>query len=248
MFPWVKILIFCLFSDIIIAQVPAPVEQGNAYGKEFGGGAFLATNGLGVHGFFGLRSHAKRTWLFSMDIGNIKSQKQTKTYNNNYEDARGYFYGKVNSLMYLTLSFGGKHLLFESKRLQGVEISGIWGLGLDLGYLKPIYLKIREPYIGGQGYDRPIDQRYDPAIHYKENIYGRSAFFKGFKEGEIRAGLQLKAGILFNLSKFDELITGIELGAKADCFFQPIEMMYNSPRKSLYSALYAKFTLGTKRP
>ncbi len=247
MFPKLKILILCLCPVLVTAQFPATPEQPPYFARQFGGGVFLATNGLGIHGFYGVQNHDKHTWIFSAEIGNIKHQKQSKIYNNNYEDARGYYYGKLNSLMYLNLGFGGKHLWFESKRLQGVELSGVWSVGVDFGYLKPVYLKIREPYIGGTGYEDPVDQRYDPTIHYQENIYGKSSFFKGFGQGELRMGLQAKAGILFNLSKFDETIAGIEFGAKADLFVQPIEMMYNSPKQALYSALYAKFVLGAKR-
>lgn len=242
-----KILVFCLCSTFVAAQLPASQEKTPFFARQFGGGGFLATNGLGLHGFYGIQQHDKHTWVISMELGNIKHRKQSKIYNNNYEDSRGYFYGKINSLLYLNLSVGGRHLWFESKRMQGVEISGTWSAGVNLGYLKPVYLKIREPYIGGTGYEDPVDQRYDPAIHYQENIYGKSSFFKGFGKGEIRTGLQAKAGILFNLSKFDETIAGIELGAKADFFFRPIEMMYNSPKQALYSALYAKFILGAKR-
>lgn len=247
MFFRLKILILCCCPLLAAAQVPASAEQSPYYARQFGGGAFLATNGIGIHGFYGIQQHDKRTWIFSAELGNIKHQKQSKIYNNNYENARGYFYGKINSLLYLNLSFGGKHLWFESKRLQGVELSGVWGVGIDLGYLKPVYLKIREPYIGGTGYNDPVDQRYDPAIHYQENIYGKSSFFKGFGQGELRTGIQARAGILFNLSKFDETIAGIELGAKADLFIQPVEMMYNSSRQSLFGALYAKFIIGAKR-
>ena len=247
MFSLVKILIFCLCPLFLAAQLPASPDEAGNFSREFGGGAFLATSGIGLHGFYGIRNHDRHTWIFSAEIGNIKSPKQTKIYNNNYQDSRGYFYGKINGLQYLNLSFGGKHLWFESKRFQGVELSGVWSVGINLGYLKPVYLKIREPYTGGQGFDKPVDERYDPAVHYKENIYGKSSWFKGFGEGEFRGGLQAKAGILFNLSKFDEVIAGIELGAKADFFIQPIEMMYNSSKQSLYSALYAKFILGAKR-
>jgi len=244
----VKIVFFCLCASFVSAQLPATGGQSPFYSREFGGGVSLATNGLGFQGFYGISDHPGRTWIFALEAGNIKHAKQSKTFNNNYENSRGYFFGKVNSLLYLSFSAGGKHTWFERKRFQGVEISGVWSAGVNFGYLKPVYLKIREPYIGGQGYEAPVDQRYDPTIHYKENIYGKSSFFKGFKEGEFRTGFQAKAGILFNLSKFDERIAGIELGAKADLFLQPVEMMYNYPKQALYSALYAKFVLGAKRP
>lgn len=242
-----KILIFCLSPALLQAQLPASPGKVAYYRTEAGGGAFLATNGIGIHGFFGIRQHEKHTWMISAEIGSIKSQKQTKIYNKNYENSRGYYYGKINSLSYLNIAFGGKHLWFESKRPQGVELNGVWSVGIDLGYLRPVYLKIREPYIGGTGYDAPVDQRYDPKIHYQENIYGRSGLFKGFGEGEIRAGIQARAGMLFNLSKFDRTIAGIELGAKADLFIRPVDMMYNSPEQALFGALYARFVIGAKR-
>jgi hypothetical protein len=243
----VKIVIFCWCSGTAIAQLPATEEIGILYRREFGGGGFLATNGLGLHGYYGIQKNYKHRWMFSGEFGNLKHEKETKSFNANYQDARGYFFGKVNSLVYLNASVGGKHLWFESKRIQGVEISGVWSLGLTIGYLKPVYLKIREPYIGGEGYEKPVDKRYDPLVHYQENIYGRSSYFKGFGSGKLQPGLQAKAGIFFNLSKFDERIIGVEVGVKADYFFQPVELMYDYPRKNILGAFYARFVLGAKR-
>lgn len=247
MFPKFALLIFLIFPFFLNGQNAVDKGFGAFYKKQFGGGIMLATTGVGVEGFYGFQKQKKTTWLFSLALGNLKSEKQSKLYNNNYKDARGYYFGKINSLFYLNASFGASHLLYESQRIQGVEISGVWSAGLNLAYLKPIYLMIREPYIGGQGYEEPVNVPYDPEIHYEENIYGKSPFFTGIKEGKFTSGMQLKAGVLFNLSKFDQSIRGIEIGAKIDYFFKPVDLMYVPPSKSLFNALYAKFLIGTKR-
>ncbi len=247
MFRKFALLTLLVFPFFLNGQAPVSESLDPIYKNQFGGGIMLATTGVGVEGFYGFQKQKKTTWLVSLAIGNLKSEKQSKIYNNNYKDARGYYFGKINSLFYLNASFGASHLLYESKRFQGVEISGVWSAGLDLAYLKPVYLMIREPYVGGQGFEEPVNVRYDPEIHYQENIYGKSTFLTGIKEGKFTSGLQLKAGVLFNLSKFDQSIRGIEIGAKIDYFFKPVDLMYASPSKSLFNALYAKFLIGTKR-
>jgi hypothetical protein len=247
MFRRFSLLFHLVIPFFLNGQTSASGSADAIYKNQFGGGIMLATTGVGAEGFYGFQKQKKTTWLINLAIGNLKSEKQSKIYNNNYKDARGYYFGKINSLFYLNASFGAAHLLYESKRFQGVEISGVWSAGLNLAYLKPIYLMIREPYIGGQGYEEPVNVRYDPEIHYQENIYGKSPFFTGSKEGKFSSGLQLKAGILFNLSKFDQSIRAIEIGAKIDYFFKPVDLMYASPSKSLFNALYAKFLIGTKR-
>lgn len=245
--PVVKVMIFCWCSGTALAQLPAEEEVGTLYRKEFGGGAFLATNGIGLHGYYGYQKNYKHRWIISGEIGNLKHGKETKSFNANYEDARGYYFSKINSLIYLNASAGGKHLWFASKRVQGLEISGVWSVGATIGYVKPVYLKIREPYIGGEGYEKPVDVRYDPQVHHQENIYGRASWFRGLGSGKLQPALQAKAGILFNLSKFDERIIGVEVGVKADYFFQSVELMYDYPEKNIFGAIYARFVLAAKR-
>ena len=247
MFRKICFLILGLIPLALSGQKPLLTENESFYTRQNGAGLLLATNGIGLDVFYGFQKRKQNVWILSFALGNLKSEKQTKTYNNNYKDARGYFYGKINNLLYANLSFGGAHLLYESKRYQGIEISGVWSAGIDLVYLKPVYLLIREPYTGGQGFEDPENVRYNPEIHYQENIYGKSTFFTGINNGKFTSGLQLKAGVLFNLSKFDQSIRGIEIGAKVDYLFQPVELMFASPSKSFFNALYAKFVIGAKR-
>ena len=56
--------------------------------------------------------------------------------------SRGYFYGKLNSLVCFRPTYGGKLILFQAKRENGIEISYKWHLGPSFGLLKPVYLKI----------------------------------------------------------------------------------------------------------
>jgi hypothetical protein len=247
MFLRLLFFLFCATHGILLAQIPAQIDSIEFQKNQWAGSVLLASNGIGGSMFYGRQKKAQRSTCFELEFFSIRALNQSKIVNSNYKDSRGYFFGKINSLYAVCFSVGGQHRIFEKDVYQGIEIDGIWSVGLNLGYLKPTFVKIREPYPGGLGYEVPVDVRYDPTIHHSENIYGRSVFSKGLKTGEFIVGSQIKAGILFNLSNFGKSISGIELGMKADVFFQPVNLMYNSSQPRVMSACYAKCRLGIKR-
>ena len=112
--------------------------------------------------------------------------------------------------------YGGKHQLTDKIRKAGVELNYIWGVGPSLGFLKPVYLEIGKP--DQIPYETFEIERYDPAVHNVQNIYGRASWLNGVGEMKIYPGAHARAALSFEYSGSTTGIKGIEVGASMDAY------------------------------
>ena len=138
-------LLLSLFaiSGWAIAQESIYDDQGRTlYSREMYGGPIVHGDGWGLQFWYGKYRTAADRHLVGVEIVGMKHPKEIKSYNPFYEDSRGYFYGKLNSLLILRPTYGRKHRLTEKIRKSGVEVNYVWGVGPSLALMKPVYLEI----------------------------------------------------------------------------------------------------------
>ena len=130
-------------------------EEGSLiYSKQSAFGFKLNTDGWGVLYEHGKYKTITKTNLWWLEFGERKSHKEEKVTTG--EDIGGgfilvgnpYVYGKRNNFYSLKLGFGRQHLIGGKGNKNGVAVSGIYGGGLSLGYLKPYYLNVEDPSTG----------------------------------------------------------------------------------------------------
>jgi hypothetical protein len=235
--------IFSLCALISFAQKPASEDIGFVYSKEFSGGIQFHTAGWGLQLRYASAKTYKHKFTYNLELVTIKHPKQVKVKNPLYDNAKSYYYGKLNVLMPLRLSIGYRKILFEKKRENGVEISYLGQIGPSLGILKPVYLQIIKPTEIGT---IVVEEKYDPNQHHEGNIYGRVGFMKGLGESKIYPGLFTKAGLLFEYSGEEDGIKAIEVGATLDLYTQKTPILANELNKNIHFNLYLSFLFGRK--
>lgn len=237
--------ILILLPVLSFGQLPLDEKGEGLMRREVYGGVTFATHGWGI----GVQYHKQKNYRYKHSFGvritNIRHPKETKSFSSSFEKSKGYYYGKMNSVVAVRPFYGGKRVLFEKTRHQGVEINLIWGVGISLTLMKPVYLKIKK-FDSETNEFITIEERYDPENHHPENIFGRSNWFKGLGDSKITAGLFSKFGFYFDLSAKREFIWGVELGGLLDVYVQKIPIMYNSSNTFIYPALYANIVLGKR--
>jgi hypothetical protein len=125
-----------------------------------------------------------------------------------------------------------------------VQISWMWSAGITVGLVKPVYLKIQDI---GQEVPYPIaEERYTPALHHVENIYGRSSWFKGFGESKVTFGTFLRSGVFFDLSVRKFALWGIEIGGQMDVFINQIALMHSVKERFVFPSLYLQLAIGRR--
>ncbi len=213
------------------------------YRHEANFGVFIhSAGGFGVAYRRGLHVTGKRKRMFEIEASNFKHPKEVKSVNSYYSNSKGFVYGKLNSVLLLRSGVGYQNTLFQKSDKKSVEIRYSYFIGATMGIAKPVYLEIKK----GNSSALPSTERYDPAIHKQEDIYGKASFFKGIEKTAIYPAGYAKLALSFEYADRYNVIKAIETGAVAD--FYPIAMpiMANNKKQQVYVSLYLKMIWGKK--
>ena len=226
----------------LFGQEPDRDEGGVLMRRDISGGINFNTNAgstcWGVAFEYAIQKNYKYRNTFGFTLTNIRHPKEFKIYS--HLSSKGYFFGKLNSLVVFRPTFGGKRTLFRAERENGIEITAKWALGPSIGLVKPVYVLVNKN-------GSPVEERYDPSVHYQENITARASWTEGFGESTLEFGAFAKAGFDFNFSTTKNKISGGELGVMADYFLtNGIQLLHQNDPQRIYGAIYLQFNLGQK--
>lgn len=251
----VKNLLLLLTGLVVFVVVPQRLQAQQTiyddtrvlYRAEMLGGLTVHGNGWGLFFQHGKHRTARDRRMLGVEIVSMKHPKEVKSYNPFYEDSRGYFYGKVHSMLILRPTYGHKHQITDKIRSTGVEINTVWAIGPSIGLAKPVYLQIGSP--DTFPYESITTERYDPEKHDVQNIYGRATWFRGL--GEIRPYIGGFARFGFNFENAGDAagIKGLEVGASMDAYPQPVPIMAeldDVENKQFFFQFYLSLFFGKK--
>lgn len=216
------------------------------YRKEFTAGILAHSGGWGLT----LRRSHHRTGysktFWEIDFVGMKNGREIKT--SYYENAKGYVFGKMNSLLILRTGYGLHKIIYSKGRADGsaIEVRYLGALGSSLGITKPYYVDvIKNPSAIDGGI---VSEAYDPnnPLHNQYNIYGRGAWYKGFDKLKLHPGIYAKFGFSFDYAGREKGVKTIETGVIADYYFKKIPMMAFAENKSLWLSFYVSLNFGGK--
>ena len=193
------------------------------YKKEMAGGIIIHGDGWGFNFVHAKHLTARDRRVLGIELVGMRHPKEIKSFNPYYEDSRGYFYGKQNSMLILRPTVGRKHQITDKIRHGGVEVNLVWGVGPSLGLLKPVYLQIGKP--DNFPYEIIVVERYDPIRHGVQNIYGRAGWFTGFNEMFLMPGAFGRFGLNFEHSGQAAGIKSLEVGVSMDAYARSVPIM-----------------------
>lgn len=243
----------------VLALVPRTCAQSEAdlydgpvvvYSNQHFGGLHLHTNGWGGTFTYGKYRGAKQVLLFSIDAVSMKHDKEIKSFNPVYEDSRSYVYGKLNNFYLFRPGIGKKKIITTKLRKSGVQFGYSYTVGASLGITKPVYLEIGYPSIP---YDYLQVERYNPNVHYFDDIYGRAPGFHGLDNLKLHPGAFAKFALNFEYSNTKDRLKGLEAGVTLDAFPNRIPIMADevgdqtgAVNKWLFQTFYLTLFIGKK--
>src|SRR5262245_50609117 len=108
------ILVPLLAAMAVRAQESIYDDDGRTlYSREVYGGPVAHGDGWGGQCWYGKYRTADDRHMLGFELVGMKHPKEIKSYNPFYEDSRGYFYGKLNSVLILRPTYGRKHRITE---------------------------------------------------------------------------------------------------------------------------------------
>tara|TARA_B100000780_G_C21074585_1_gene432555 strand:+ start:474 stop:1187 length:714 start_codon:yes stop_codon:yes gene_type:complete len=212
------------------------------YRSEYAFGGFLHTRGFGLNFRYSKNLTGFTKLMYGFELSNMRHEKQQRIYNPSYDDARGYYLGKLNSLAVARFNIGRQKVIFGKEVKNGVQINYLYQVGATLGFVAPVYLEIIR-YDGGQNV---VTERYDPELHNVNNIYGRSSFIYGVQNLSLYPGGHAKFAFNFEYSPEDELLKALEVGVTVDGYYKSVPIMAYADNHQFWYTFYVNFQFGKK--
>ena len=216
------------------------------YRKEAIGGAELHSSGLGLLFRKGIHATGSRRRIWEIEFATMKHEKEVKTLNPYFENAKAYVYGKLNSFFLLRAGIGNHNVIYGKAEKSGVEVRYIYAGGLSLGFTKPYYLEIINSNVNHDFGPPTTTEKYDPYKHFPENIYGRASFFTGFDEIKLHPGIYAKFALNFEYSATGSDIKALETGIVADVYPKEIPVMAFNENHQFFFNFYVALHWGGK--
>jgi hypothetical protein len=221
-----------------INQLIRQAEEGAlVYNRHTIFGVQVSSLGYGVFYEHGRVKNARKANLFRIDITEIKDRKEDKVQNT----ANGfiffgnpYIYGKINNFYQAKLGYGQQLILGQKGNKNGVSVTGIYGGGLSLGLLRPYYLQVIDPVTNEEKF-------------MGNTILGGGGLSKGWNEMKFTPGLFGRAALRFDYGRFNEAVSGIELGLTAEYFSKKIAILAGPNDRNFFFQGYIALLFGKRK-
>jgi hypothetical protein len=229
-----------------ISDLIRQAEEGVlVYSRQSIFGIQLRTNGYGIFYEIGKMKTNRKTNIYRIDFCEIKNHKEEKLLGNNFF-GNSFIYGKVNYFYPVTLGFGQQHIIGQKGNKNGVAVSMVYSGGLSLGLLRPYYVAVTDPASGANKTIKYTAQ--DSALFLGQTITGGGGLGKGWNEIKIKPGFFAKYALRFDYGRFNESVSGLEIGLSAEMYASRIPiMLFSNKDKRLFIQGYLSILFGKRK-
>jgi hypothetical protein len=153
-------------------------------------------------------------------------------------------FGKINNFYQLKLGFGQQYLTGQKGNKNGVAVTVVYHGGLSLGLLRPYYLDVND----STG-DRQIKYSIKDSALFLDvsKIRGSAGIGKGWGEIKMRPGLYAKGAIRFDYGRYNEIVSGIEIGISIDVYSEKIPMLLFAKQRQVFFQGHIAFLFGKRK-
>ncbi len=204
------------------------------------------TNGYGIFYELGRMKTNRKTSIYRIDLTEIKHQKEEKIPSGGgLVFGNPFVYGKVNNFYQLNIGIGQQHILGQKGNKNGVSVAAVVEAGVALGLLRPYYIEVEDPTGGENKVIRY--SKADSSLFLGPTIVGGGGFGKGWSEITVKPGGFIKSGLRFDYGRFNEVVSGIELGLSLDFYGSKIPIMVGQKEKQIYFQGYVAILFGRRK-
>lgn len=209
--------------------------------KSFVFGAKLISDGYGIFFEIGRAKSLKKGLLYQLELSERKDPKQEKM-SSFYQNFTPLIYGKINFFYPVKLGVQQQFLLGNKSNKNGINITGNVGGGVVAGLLRPYYVQVDH---GGS-----IDYvKYNSAdsSEFMNSPLGGPTFGKGWNEMTVTPGVYAKAALRFDYGRFNEIITGVEVGVHGEYYTKKVPIMNYNDQKQFFFGAYVSLLFGKRK-
>jgi hypothetical protein len=233
-------VVFCLFSGVIAQESKSTQDVKLYYRSSNSFGLTFHTEGWGVS--YKAQKHLsyKLKRMYNFEFQSLRHPKQEKVVNLFDDQAKGYFFEKINALTQLRVGIGQQRAFALKEVKKGVQLAWVYSAGFNLGFMKPVYVEVYNDQ------NQKVAERYNPEIHSQGLISGRAGMFRGLNEMEFVPGVYGKLALNFEYSPYDEKLKSMEVGVAFDLYYKEVPLMYSAYNNQYWITFYLMLELGKK--
>lgn len=213
--------------------------------NESTGSIFVHSRGFGANYRRLWHVTGERKRLIEIEGLNMSHPKEQKV---KRDRGKSYYYGKLNSLIFIRAGYGYLQTLYRRAERKSIEVRMVYNVGPVLCFAKPVFLEVEYPDTSSLSTDNYIykTEAYDPNKHDQHNILGRAPLFYGLGATKIFPGAYGKLGFSFEYGEMRTSIKAIETGVIVDFFPAPVPTMANFSKENFFVTLYLGFHFGRR--
>jgi hypothetical protein len=225
--------------DAIIRQEEEGVIT---YKKHVGFGGKFTSDGYALFMEKGKALSIRKAMLYQFELGERKHQKEAAI--TSFQNGISFIYGKINYVYPVKLGMQQQYLLGNKTNKNGVSLTANYGGGLCLGLLRPYEVEVDK---NGQN----VFIRYESAdslLFINQNaIIGGPTLGKGWNGMKISPGAYAKTSLRFDYGKYNELLSGLEVGISAEFYGKKIPQMVYSKQHNFFFTAYVGLMFGKRK-
>ena len=215
------------------------------YSKQFIFGVQLRTSGYGAFLEKGKMKSQRNTMIYSIEFNEIKHPKEDKLPNGTggFSFGNPYVYGKINNFYQFQLGFGQQHILGQKGNKNGVAVSAVYKGGISLGLLRPYYIEVDD-----NGSSKTIRYSAETDSLFKYGfIIGGGGLGRGWGEMKFKPGAFAKAALRFDYGRYNEVVSGIEIGVSAEFYSSKIPILLLQKDKQFFYQGHVAIMFGHRK-
>jgi len=235
-----------VFSQSASQALAAGQDINVLFRNESTGSIFMHSRGFGCNyrRLWHVTGEKKR--LIEIEGLNMSHPKEQKV---KRDRGKSYYYGKLNSLVFLRAGYGYLQTLYRRAERKSIEVRMVYNVGPVICLAKPVFLEVEYPdTVSSKSGDTYIykTEAYDPEKHNQYNILGRAPLFYGLGATKIYPGAFAKLGFSFEYGEHRTSIKAIETGVVVDFFPKAVPTMAKFPAENVFVTLYLGFHFGRR--
>lgn len=228
-------------------------------------GIKLATDGYGAFFEVGRAKSVRKALLFQLEVIERKHSKEDKQTNVSIPTSP-FIYGKINYNYPLKIGLQQQILLGNKTNRNGVSVTGNYGGGIVLAFLRPYKLEVNDLSKGNRKlirYESSDSTLVNPATipptYQADNVLftdknsleelqvSGSGLGEGWGQMKVTPGLYIKTAVRFDYGKFNENLAAIEVGLTAEYYSKKIPQLVYTDPKQYFIAAYVTFMFGKRK-
>jgi hypothetical protein len=211
------------------------------YDKQFVAGAKLISDGYGAFLEFGKAKSVKKSFLFQLDMSERKSPREQKLTSLTGVGSP-LIPEKVNFFYPVKLGMQVQRLLGNKGNKNGVNITANAGGGIVLGLIRPYMVEIQK------GNDFTYVKYNSPdSLNFVTGAVGGPTFSTGWDQLTVNPGIYLKGALRFDYGRFNETLSGIEVGVSLEAYSKKTQLMVHQGGQNVYFTGYFAILIGKRK-